>query len=294
MKLTALLVFGGLSVVALGTAAAEPVRVRVTARISEINDPGQALGGRLVIGQRVTGTYVYNTNTPNQSPNPEVGQYRPFAGEARVRFVTGGLVFESVQPTQGIQIFVNPQNGFGDGQLMMFSTENVPFANGTQVNAIDVEFRGQGNITQSAALANAAPVLTNYFVREVRMSGSLAGSSFTVRAAIEVAELIVASAIDVSPAAGDFVLGQHFDAALLLPRGSVVTFARASVGGNNIGLQYPGSCQLLPPNSAGRPAILCPDADAVLPVAAGAPIDWSVDLANGTVLTETVEWRLVQ
>lgn len=58
---------------------------------------------------------------------------------------------------------------------------------------------------------------------------------------------------------------------------------------------YPGYCSLVPPpNSAGQPAVLCPNADAVLPQTAGAPIEWTVELTNGTVLTETVNWTLQQ
>jgi hypothetical protein len=137
------------SAFALDTASAEPVRVRLTARINEISDPGQALHGRLVIGQRVTGVYVYNTNTPNQSPFPGSGQYVPFAGEARLRFVTGSLVFESAQPTQGIMIGVFPQSPFSDGQFFINSSDNKPLADGTVVTGIHVQFHGQGNVTQS-------------------------------------------------------------------------------------------------------------------------------------------------
>jgi hypothetical protein len=280
------------SAFALGTASAEPVRVKLTARINEINDPDEALHGRLVIGQRVTGVYVYNTNTPNQSSFPGSGMYQPFAGEARMRFVTGSLVFESAQPTQGIMIGVFPQSQFSDGQFFMESSDNKPLTDGTFVNNIHVEFAGQGNVTQSEALPAVAPELANYFTREVVLSGNSAGSSFLVRAHVEASELVVAPAIEVSPAAGAFVSGQHFDAALLLPRASVVANAHALAGGAPLPLSYPGSCQLLAPNSEGNPAILCPGADTVLPIAAGAPIEWTVELTNGTILTETVDWQL--
>jgi hypothetical protein len=280
------------SAFAFGTASAEPVRVKVTARINVINDPSQALHGKLVIGQRVTGVYVYNTNTPNQSPFPGQGQYQPFANEARMRFVTGSLVFESAQPTQGISITVLPQATFGDGLFSMGSNDNKPLADGTLVNAIQVELRGQGNVTQSEALPAVAPELANYFTRDVVLVGFGAGESFSVRARIETAELVVTPAIEVSPAAGNFVQGQHFDAALLLPRNSDVANAHATAGGTPLPLSYPGSCQLLAPNSEGKPALLCAGADAVLPLTAGAPIDWTVELTNGTVLTETVDWQL--
>ena len=293
MKAAVLLVSSVIaSAFAFGSASAEPVRVKLTARISELSDPGQALHGRLVLGQRVTGVYVYNTNTPNQSPFPGTGQYLPFAGEARVRFVTGSLVFESAQPTQGILIGVFPQSPQSDGQFFVDSSDNKPLADGTIVTDIHVNFRGTGNLTQSEALPAVAPELASYFTRDVMLSGFGAGNSFFVRAQIEAAELVVAPAIEVSPASGDFVQGQHFDAALVLPRGSNVANAHATAGGTPLPLSYPGSCQLLAANSEGKPALLCAGADSVLPLTGGASIDWTVELTNGTVLTETVDWQL--
>jgi hypothetical protein len=70
---------------------------------------------------------------------------------------------------------------------------------------------------------------------------------------------------------------------------------QASVGGSPLPLNYPGSCQLAPPNSVGRPAILCPDAYTVLSQLGGATqIQWQVGLADGTFLNQTVDWKLIQ
>jgi hypothetical protein len=69
----------------------------------------------------------------------------------------------------------------------------------------------------------------------------------------------------------------------------------SSASGTPLPLTYPGTCALAPPNSEGRPAILCPDAHAAL--AATSPptqVDWSVELAGGTVLNKSVEWKLIQ
>ena len=78
----------------------------------------------------------------------------------------------------------------------------------------------------------------------------------------------------------------------MLPRGSVVFSATAMAGGVGLPLFYPGTCQQLPPNSDNKPVILCPGAETVLSLAAGAPIEWTVQLTNGTILTETVDWQL--
>lgn len=292
MKAAVMLLSGLLlSALASGPAAAEQVRVRVTARVSQVTDTGNGLAGKIVVGQRVNGLYVYNTNTPNISPSPDfVGDYRPYANEARIRFAVGGLVFESQQPTQGIGILVQAQN-FGEGQFNFLSSDNKPLADGGTVQQIFLSLRGQGNVTQSTALPDAAPDLQSYWTKEVTISGNSAAGPFFITAQLEVAELVGAEVV-VSPASGTFAANQHFDAALILPRNSNVATVHATANGTPLPLSYPGSCQLQPQvGPTGKPSIVCPNADAALTVVPGAPIVWTVELANGTVYTETVTWE---
>jgi hypothetical protein len=289
MKKAALLL-GGLLLSALvsGPALAEVVRVRLIARVSQVDDPSHYLGGKIVAGQRLTGLYVYNTNTPNQSPGPAVGEYRPYANEARVRFVSGSLVFESEQPTQGIEIVVGTHDRFS-----IDSIDNKQLANGgAAVELIQIELLGDGNVNQTVALPNVAPDLTQYSTKEVRISTYYPpeiGGGYSIVADLESAELIVPEAVVVSPASGTFAANQHFDAAVILPRNSVVQNAHAMANGQLL-LTYPGNCQLQSQVGTGKPSLLCPGADAALSVEPGAPIEWTVELTNGTIYTETVNW----
>jgi hypothetical protein len=281
-----------LAALASGSASAAQVRVRLTARVNYVSDSQGQLNGKIVVGQRLNGTYVYNTNTPDQMPASGWGEYWPYANEARVRFAAGSLVFESAQPTQGIMIQVHPHAG-GSGQFMIDSYENKDLANGANVESISLRFSGVGTVTQSEALPAVAPDLPGYYTKEVMISG--AGSSFEVRASIEVAELIVADAIQISPAAGSFIPGQRFDASLTLPRNSQVVSAQASFAGFPLPFNYPGNCSLVPQSGAGKPALLCPNVETALStVHGGEPIEWNVVLSNGTTLTQTVVWELAQ
>lgn len=290
MKKAALFVSGlVLSALACAPAMAEAVRVKVTARVSHVNDNNGSLNGKIIVGTRMSGTYVYNTNTPNQSQDPQLsGEYHPYANEARVRFAAGGFVFESNQPTQGITIRIQPETT-SIGQFFYTSNDNKTISNDTGVTEIVMRLMGSGSVTQSNALPAVAPNLTGYHIKDVLIFGT----SFDLRAEIESAELIVADAIDVSPASGSFVHGQQFDAALVLPRNSNVVSAQATANGQTLPLNYPGNCMLTPPNSTHRPAIVCPDAHQALWYTTGAPIEWSVVLSNGTTLTQTVDWTLI-
>jgi hypothetical protein len=78
---------------------------------------------------------------------------------------------------------------------------------------------------------------------------------------------------------------------VILPRNSVVSNAHAMANGTPLPLTYPGSCQLQPQVGTGRPSLLCPAADSVLSIQPGAPIEWTVELTNGTIYTETVNWE---
>jgi hypothetical protein len=290
MKKAALLLSGLLlSAFVSGTASAEVVRVRLTARVLNVSDASNVLAGKIAFGQRLNGLYVYNTNTPNQSPLPFQGVYRPYANEARIRFAAGSLVFESKQPTQGINIFIQPHNT-GNGLFQIESNDNKPLADGATVDNIFLLFQGNGNVTESVALPDVAPLLTNYN-REVTINGGSAQGFYSFRAIIEIAELIETAAIVVTPASGTFAANQHFDAAVLLPRNSVVQSAQATANGFWLPLSYPGSCQLQPQIGAGKPSLLCPGADSVLNNQPGAPIEWTVELTNGTIFTETVNWE---
>lgn len=291
MKKAALLLSGLLvSAFVSGIASAEVVRVRLTARVTQVDDPGSVLAGKVVMGQRVTGLYVYNTNTPNQAQFPGSGDYRPYANEGRVRFAIGSLVFESKQPTQGMGILIHPHHS-GDGQFSIISSDNKPLTDGTTVSSIWLNLHGRGNVTESGALPNVAPVLQQYFTKEVMISANSPSGFYNVRATLEAAELILTDALVVSPASGTFAANQHFDAAVFLPRNSVVSTAHATANGAPLPLSYPGSCQLQPQIGTGKPSLLCPAADLVLNIQPRAPIEWTVELANGTVLTETVTWE---
>jgi hypothetical protein len=151
------------------------------------------------------------------------------------------------------------------------------------------DYSGQAPATD--ALPATAPDPSSVYC-EISVAGVQNGYQFEVRAVVETATL-VPPALTISPAGGSFLSQQRFDAAVFLPLGSQIASAQASAGGNALPLSYPGTCQLIPANGSTRPAILCPDAHTVLPTAAGLPIDWHVELADGTLLDESADWTLV-
>lgn len=147
-------------------------------------------------------------------------------------------------------------------------------------------FNGNGNVTESSALPAVAPVVATYGTREIFISDP----GLRVRANIEAAEAIETATIEVSPASGNFVANQTFDAAIILPRTGTVASARAFSNGAPLGFNYPGNCQLQQPVGPGKPSILCYRASDMLPVTNGAPIDWTVEMTDGAAYSKTVTW----
>ena len=301
MRTAAFVLCLALSALAGQTAAAKPLTVKLKAHVTQWADwSGTAFNGQIALGQVITLTYTYDDEATDRDASPGIGDYygyygqRPRTGEVGIRVTAGHLVFETVPTPQTFSVSVRPSSSWSNFSLSC--GDNHQFGAGLSVDLLYVGFQdAAGQAPATDALPTDAPDLQRYSFTEVRVDGgnNISGAHFEIRAQVDSAE-IVPPAIEVWPASGNFLTQQRFDAAVLVPVGSQIAGAHASTSGNALPLSYPGTCQLTPPNSLGRPALLCPDAHTVLGTAAGAPIDWHVELADGTVLDESVQWQLIQ
>src|SRR5262249_11704344 len=141
---------------------------------------------------------------------------------------------------------------------------------------------------------DGAPMLASFEASQISVMGPPNENYYFISIAIDSVALLAGSA-EVSPAAGTFLPQQHFDAAVLLPATSApIATMQASVAGTPVALSYPGTCQLAPANTTGRPALLCPGADTALTSLQGVTqIDWLVTLTDGSLLTQSVQWNLI-
>jgi hypothetical protein len=289
MKTTSLIACSVLTAMAASIASANPITVKLTGHVTYVQDSGY-LGGLVVLGQPVTATYTYDTSTPDVDSFPTSGWYNPTPAQGTsARIVIGATTFETAATSvYEARVITGPPASFS-----LWSQFNQPLPNGTSVDVISFDFGNySGGSSASDALPAGAPDLQLYTSRTMRVRGAPWGA-MEVRVGIDTAEL-VPPAIEVFPATGSFLSQQHFDGAVLLPSGAQVASMQASVGGNPVSLNYPGSCQLLTPNLAGRPALLCPNAQAVLASSSGTTrIDWQVTLNDGTVYTTFVDWNLI-
>jgi hypothetical protein len=276
--------------------AATDVKVNLTARVSGIYDPANILGGQIVAGDVYTGSYSYDSTVQGWSTAPNAKQYQVWGNLVHMRLANGTTVFETVANNAWgtIEVFSNPPNTGGHDGFSIYLYNQRPLPNGASVNNILMQLRNEfGGAPDSTDLPTTAPDLQYWPNAQFEISGTLNDQLYAVYLRIETMTLEPPQVVEVSPGASRFLPQQRFDATLLAPVGSTIVSVQASANGAPVPLNYPGICTLAPPNSEGRPAILCPDAHTVLDAAA-THIDWSVELAGGTTLHKSVEWQLIQ
>jgi hypothetical protein len=272
-------------------AAASAITVQVTGHVVEWGDSYGVFGGKMNLGQTITGTYTYDTDTLESG----LGYYRPSSPPANVTVSAGAFTFQSA-PTSGFEISI--QQGAGPnspGGVQIYSFNNQPLPTGQAVEQIQFLFTDpSGQWPTSVALPTGAPTLQNLSASQVNIYGEY----FNVVAVIDSVTLLP-PALEVSPASGNFVPGQHFDIALLLPAGVTVASVRSIVNGSQLPqVLYPGQACAPGPQNASRTVIICNSGDQLLAVLGGSAgvtqVDWQVTLGDGTVVNQNVTWNLLR
>jgi hypothetical protein len=271
--------------------------VNITASVITLDDPGNALNGQVAIGQAVNGAYRYETTVPDQNPDPQYGEYPQSPAQGSVSFSAGALVFasDSAAPNWMYRVFVHgAYDAYYQDYFRVSSQANKPLMNGASVQNLDIDFSDYtGAALSSDVLFTAAPDLGKFPDHRVSISGfSAAGTFYKVVLQINSAET-VQDRLVISPSSGSFIRPQHIDPALLLQSGSQVSGVQASVNGIPLSPGYLQQCQVAPPNTQGRPALYCPDINSFLPPG-NAHLEWRLQLLDGSTLTNTVDWEMIQ
>jgi len=288
-------------------AAATVITVNVSGhvRYAGVSD---VLSDQIFTGQAISASYTYDTNTPDINPPDPFGWYQPNVPPAGVSVTIGQLTFQTVAPSSPtypsqpapVQINVAPTGPAS--QFTIRSVSNQVLKSGMPVTSVTVEqiyiaFTDRtGQWPTTMALPTGAPTPPSFEMSGIGLMGSLPGGGFNVDIQIDSVTL-VPTTFGISPTAGDFLMPQHFDAAIVLPMGMQVASVQASVGGNPVPyLSYPGQCSLVP-SPFNQSEIVCPNASQVLiehfrPPMTTTPVTWQVTLTDGTVMTQDILWNL--
>jgi len=90
-----IMTIGIFALIVLQTQAAL-IEIAITAEVTDVDDPGSLLEGNVNVGDTITGSYKYDSDTPDSSPiDPVVGFYWHYSAPHGITLNVGSLIFQS-------------------------------------------------------------------------------------------------------------------------------------------------------------------------------------------------------
>jgi hypothetical protein len=155
------------------------ITISIEAEVDYVEDLGNYLEGRINPGDIITGTYTYESTTPDTNPSAYVGDYEHFAPPAGVSLSVGG--FDFMTDPMNVDFLVAITNDGISGGLhdsyWICSYNNLPLSNGASVDEITWALRDPtASALSSDALPITPPVLDNWqSMVGLRLEGERAG-----------------------------------------------------------------------------------------------------------------------
>jgi hypothetical protein len=143
----------------LNQAQAVPITIEIGGEIT--GGYGTLWGGDIHVGSSITGTYTYDSATPNTSTLGEMGKY-VFDSPYGMDLFLGGFEFKTVPSHTGqfqITIF---DNGANADSYEVRSNQNVPLSNGATVDYVFWGLHGSNSMLSSTDLPVVAPVVIQW------------------------------------------------------------------------------------------------------------------------------------
>jgi len=111
------------------------ITIGVEAEVTYVDDLQDLLGGSIGIGDIITGSYSYNSDTPDTNPLSTVGDYWHYSAPYGISLGAGGLLFQT-DPT-GVDFLVEVgDNHTGQDAYLLRSYSNLTLASGVSVDHI--------------------------------------------------------------------------------------------------------------------------------------------------------------
>jgi len=144
------------------------VTISITAEVTNVYDTGALLEERINVGDIITGTYTYDTSTPDLDPRINVGCYRQYEPPCGVSLNVGGFVFRT--DPDNVDFLFEIRNNFRAlyDRYKLISENNLPLPNSTQIlyirfSLIDDSMNALPD-EAGDALPTTAPVLDDWLI----------------------------------------------------------------------------------------------------------------------------------
>ena len=193
MNRAAKIIMGFYLVSALGVSniRAEIIAINLTAEITGLEDPCALLNGQLAAGDIITGSYTYNSDTPDTNPLSTVGDYWHYSAPYGIVLSAGGFVFQT--DPDNVTFHVGIANNDYVGGLYdcyaLRSFSNLLLSNDAPVDIIMFYLEDpSANALSSDALPTIAPVLEDWDIHYLTISGKTKAGTYHINA--EITEIV--------------------------------------------------------------------------------------------------------
>jgi len=141
------------------------ITIQIEGVVDNVMDVGNYLEGKIKVGDTFTGSYTYDSDTPDSSPLDLVqGNYWHYNPPAGISLNVGGFDFKT--DPANVEFHVAIRNDIQPGGSDIYalgSSNNLLLSNGTSVEGITWQlYDPTGNALSSDALPTTAPVLEDW------------------------------------------------------------------------------------------------------------------------------------
>jgi hypothetical protein len=118
-----------------GSLRAELITIYLTAEATYVDDPADLLEGKVSIGNIITGSYSYDSDTLDTNPLDTVGDYWHYTSPYGITLAVGEFVFQT--DLDNVDFLVEVLNDHtGIDAYLLRSYNNLPLSSGVEVDHI--------------------------------------------------------------------------------------------------------------------------------------------------------------
>jgi len=139
------------------------ITIKFEGKVTNVNDPGNTLGGKIKVDEIITGKYIYNTWTKDSDSSTERGLYQYTSSPYGIEVNASGLIFKTDPNFVEFNIEII-NNGPDDSDwYSLTSIHNLPLSDTVSIDGIYwILFNESGTAFSSDALPTTALVLSSW------------------------------------------------------------------------------------------------------------------------------------
>lgn len=136
-----------------GNLRAGLITIYLTAEVTYVDDFDNLLEGKVTAGDIITGSYSYDSDTPDDNPMSSAGAYFHYSPPYGISLSVGGLVFQT--DPDNVEFLIGIDNGtYGTDTYGLRSYNNLPLSNGVEIEYIHWQL---DDLTLTALSSDALP-----------------------------------------------------------------------------------------------------------------------------------------